>query len=198
MTNPNSTEQATDKPTTATNIRWIYFKLLQVGLAVVLIIVVIGMWHSTSQTTADAFEDHAYKLVRQVVKQARLPVAMSESRTALALKPIIVNLTSSAFIIDATIYSDTGEILAQSDNALPVKQAVGLAIGDDLPNLFTLVETVQQDEQLIGYIRVTFDYDAVQQDSKQFQQDFSGISRLMMLLSAIIGFLFALAFSRPK
>ncbi|WP_157964694.1 AhpA/YtjB family protein [Algibacillus agarilyticus] len=180
-------------------LRWIYRKFSQAGFAVALIAIVIGLWNSTTQRGIKTFEKHAYLLVRQVVKQAQLPVILNKDNlTAAISQQLVEHLADSNFIIDATLYSNDGQTLAQSQQAFTLKQAVGIEAVTNKMRLFTIVEPIEVNGKNMGYLRVTFDYDAVQQDSKEFQEDFSGRTRLMLFLCAIIGFLFSRAFSREN
>nr|WP_281362610.1 AhpA/YtjB family protein [Marinifaba aquimaris] len=220
-------------------------------MAISLSVMLIAMWHTSTQSGAEKFEQHAYLLVRHIVKQALPSTAESiKKQQSQSLTHIIEHLSHSDFILDATVYSAKGEVLVETKNSLPLTQALGLdseqtklsinkhikkeekaepivtanppsaANSETLleesqnasplttplslikpaakieTSLFPIVEDVVSDGKTIGYIRVTFDYDQVQQQAKSFQEDYSELTKLMILISGLIGFLVARAFSK--
>ncbi len=179
------------------------------------------MWHSATQRGTETFEQHAYQLVREIVKQAKLPASRSlQDNEADKLDQLVNHLSQSEFIIDATLYSTHGQQVAQSKDALPIGIAVGLSQSEEKakprpsaqlkasmdlktrqdqvikPNLFPIVEVIIKEGKTLGYVRVTFDYDAVQKHSKDFQEGYSDLSRLMLFIAGLIGVLFARAFAK--
>lgn len=181
------------------DLRWIYRKFAQAGIAIALVILVIGMWHSATNKAASRFEQHAFTLARAMVKQSGIAAAEFANNND-KINQIIEQVAQSDFILDASLYDTKGQLLAKSSNALPTKVAVGLQKPDNntesVHNRFPIVETLYQAQNPVGYLRVTFDYDAVQKDSTEFQQDYSALTRLMLFLTGLIGVLFARAFSK--
>lgn len=66
------------------------------------------------------------------------------------------NLTKEDFVLDASIYSTNGTLLAQSGNSLSLRSQLGLDNGE-ITNNQQIVEPVYSSNGLEGFLRVTFD-----------------------------------------
>lgn len=66
------------------------------------------------------------------------------------------NLTKEDFVLDASIYSTNGALLAQSGNSLNLRTQLGLDEGEMATNQ-QIVEPVYSSNGLEGFLRVTFD-----------------------------------------
>ena len=69
------------------------------------------------------------------------------------------NLTKEKFLLDASIYADNGELLAQTDNSLNLRHRLGLGSEEPLNSGDTqqIVEPIYSANGIEGFLRVTFD-----------------------------------------
>ncbi len=69
------------------------------------------------------------------------------------------NLTKEKFLLDASIYADNGELLAQTGNSLNLRHRLGLGSEEPLNNSDTqqIVEPIYSANGIEGFLRVTFD-----------------------------------------
>ncbi|AWB66228.1 hypothetical protein C2869_07165 [Saccharobesus litoralis] len=181
------------------NLRWAWRKLVQTSIGAGLILIVMTVWTTTFDKGRDTFEHQANTLVREMVKQAELSYLFAQQAADdRLLKMAVNNLAQSKIVIDANIYDAKGVVLAQSDDALSVLQATGLKENPQQTKLIPIIEPIMVDGSIQAYIRVTFDYHAIHNQTLPFHMEFSGQTRLMLLLCFIIGIVFTRIFSKRR
>ncbi|KGQ69702.1 hemolysin regulation protein AhpA [Chelonobacter oris] len=99
----------------------------------------------------------SHTLVRQ---QANLMSVLLANNTKIeSLVDSLDQFRLQEFVLDATVYSPQGNILAQSSHPFNVRARIGLDAGsaEDTENTQQIVEPIRSASRLLGYLRVTFD-----------------------------------------
>ena len=99
----------------------------------------------------------AHVLVRQQANLFSL-MLMKNTKTD-ELIEALDSFSKEEFVLDANLYSATGELLAQSQNSMALKERI------EQKNTQQIVEPIFAKQVLVGFLRVTFD--AQYEDSTQ-------------------------------
>lgn len=94
----------------------------------------------------------SHLLVRQQAKLFSLMLLKNTPTEELV--DALNQFAAEEFVLDANLYAASGTLLAQSHNALPFKPTLNRP---DLPPTQQIVEPIFAQQDLIGFLRVTFD-----------------------------------------
>ncbi|WP_068712233.1 YtjB family periplasmic protein [Vibrio tritonius] len=146
---------------------------------------------------ANQLETLTKVLITQAAMTASSMIADQDQERLLALTN---QLAQDRLVFDATIYDAEGVKLASSDNAMSVREVLGL----DTP-LHTasigrqqLVEPVMHDGDIIGFVRVTFETGKVTAISDHHYRKSDRYMYLMVLMSFVSGVLITLLLRKKK
>ncbi len=146
------------------------------------------------QATVQHQSDHLVRLVTaQTASTAQLMIADS-SRDKLQL--LVDNLASSDYILDATIYNAKAEVLAVSGSAVPLAALMGFGEYRDQPPAYQVrpfIEEVKEGDTTLGYIRISLLHQDLTAEVSALKEHAIEQGRILMLLTLVAGFLFALA-----
>ncbi|AXY02307.1 SMP protein [Vibrio alfacsensis] len=138
-------------------------------------------------------------LTRVLISQASLSASeMIVNKDQERLLALTNQLAKDRLVFDATIYSAQGVRLASSEEALSVREVLGL----DTPLATAsigrqqLVEPVLSDGAIIGYVRVTFETGRVTAISDHHYRKSDRYMYMMVLMSFACGMLFIMLLRR--
>lgn len=94
------------------------------------------------------------------------------------------------FVLDASLYNGDGGLLAQSGNALNLREQLGLEQGEVSSNTQQIVEPIYNSQHLVGFLRVTFDAQYGQITGRKVSQLFHKLYAEIILVF-LIGLLLA-------
>ncbi|MCR9933673.1 YtjB family periplasmic protein [Vibrio antiquarius] len=138
-------------------------------------------------------------LTKVLISQASLSASeMILTKDQERLLKLTNQLAQDRLVFDATIYDAQGVRLASSEDALSVREVLGL----DTPLATAsigrqqLVEPVFADEALIGFVRVTFETGRVTAISDHHYRKSDRYMYMMVLMSFVCGMLFIMTLRR--
>ncbi|MCA2414916.1 YtjB family periplasmic protein [Vibrio chemaguriensis] len=138
-------------------------------------------------------------LTKVLISQASLSASeMISTKDQERLLKLTNQLAQDRLVFDATIYDAQGVRLASSEDALSVREVLGL----DTPLATAsigrqqLVEPVFADEALIGFVRVTFETGRVTAISDHHYRKSDRYMYMMVLMSFVCGMLFIMILRR--
>ncbi|UFN69031.1 YtjB family periplasmic protein [Vibrio alginolyticus] len=138
-------------------------------------------------------------LTKVLISQASLSASeMILTKDQESLLKLTNQLAQDRLVFDATIYDAQGVRLASSEDALSVREVLGL----DTPLATAsigrqqLVEPVFADEALIGFVRVTFETGRVTAISDHHYRKSDRYMYMMVLMSFVCGMLFIMILRR--
>ncbi|HHX8630067.1 YtjB family periplasmic protein [Vibrio diabolicus] len=138
-------------------------------------------------------------LTKVLISQASLSASeMILTKDQERLLKLTNQLAQDRLVFDATIYDAQGVRLASSEDALSVREVLGL----DTPLATAsigrqqLVEPVFADETLIGFVRVTFETGRVTAISDHHYRKSDRYMYMMVLMSFVCGMLFIMILRR--
>ncbi|OQQ12488.1 SMP protein [Vibrio anguillarum] len=192
-------------------IRWVMDGSLfsfRVAIRVLTVILLAGMFFFTVKNSvviskgneriqANQLETLTKVLISQASLSAGSMISEQDQERLLALTN---QLAQDKLVFDATIYDSEGVKLADSDNALSVREVLGLdtplrtaSIGRQ-----QLVEPVYHESSIIGFIRITFETGRVTAISDHHYRKSDRYMYLMLLTSFVSGVLLTLLLLRRK
>ncbi|HCE2052939.1 TPA: YtjB family periplasmic protein [Vibrio parahaemolyticus] len=138
-------------------------------------------------------------LTKVLISQASLSASeMILTKDQERLLKLTNQLAQDRLVFDATIYDSQGVRLASSDEALSVREVLGL----DTPLATAsigrqqLVEPVLADDAVIGFVRVTFETGRVTAISDHHYRKSDRYMYMMVLMSFVCGMLFIMILRR--
>ncbi|EOV4649448.1 YtjB family periplasmic protein [Vibrio parahaemolyticus] len=138
-------------------------------------------------------------LTKVLISQASLSASeMISTKDQERLLKLTNQLAQDRLVFDATIYDSQGVRLASSDEALSVREVLGL----DTPLATAsigrqqLVEPVLADGAVIGFVRVTFETGRVTAISDHHYRKSDRYMYMMVLMSFVCGMLFIMILRR--
>ncbi|USD64749.1 YtjB family periplasmic protein [Vibrio sp. SCSIO 43136] len=107
-------------------------------------------------------------------------------------------LAKDRLVLDATIYDAEGVKLAASENATPVREVLGLDTPLSTASIGRqqLVEPIYHQENLIGFVRITFEKGMVTAISDHHYRNSDRTMYLMLIMSFISGLLISFLLRR--
>ncbi|NMP31959.1 hypothetical protein HII17_10305 [Thalassotalea sp. M1531] len=176
----------------------IYNKILQLAIAIVLIIVLLNLIIDSYSRQSSLIERQQQVYGDDYINQAaRSTLVILAKRNKALLKEHITQLAVPEFIEQAILYDETGQTIAQSGLEQSVNQIYG--IGEHLPdksgNRQPFVIELRTDK-LYGYLRLTLMNNQRHEDLKLANENNQELTRLMLLMAGLVGFLLTRGLSR--
>lgn len=125
-------------------------------------------------------------LVSQAALSSQKMVTDNEQERLLALAN---QIASDDLVFDTTIYDAEGVQLAASENAITVRESLGLDTPLATANIGKqqLIEPIMQDDNIIGYVRITFEKGRVTAFSDHHYRKSDRYMYLMLIMSFFSG-----------
>lgn len=189
------------------SLRW-YFnedRWLRLGLymavAALLIAALVNVWQQVNQRGEEALVAHTERLARLILAQARHEshIWFLENNQA-ALQSLAQHLQQQDEILEVAIQDKLGRTLVRVGHEQPLHEYLS-----NLPEVIWAVPMVEDvfdgDEahaELLGFVRITFDYDRIMAESRPFHRSIMSESAYLLLLAFFAGIMVATAFVRRR
>ncbi|GEM_PF-3124321 len=174
--------------------RWIVRKLTQAILASLIMFIIFVLWIEQSRYFEQKFQTANYqtaKALSSLVAQRFLYMNGFEDASA-----TLDYIVQSNRVIDASLYDPKGQVIASSSNYLSVADSTGLNPYGSVAIIPTVTELFDEHNEIIGYLRMSFDKNEFNQPQQEILEKQSSNGRLMLFLAALVGMLFSRAFYR--
>lgn len=174
--------------------------LLVSGFTIAIILFGINQFKFGSQLASiNQVSNLSHILVRQ---QANLfSSLLNNNVSAEKLADQLTALSREKFVLDASVYSGNGELLAQSRNAMNLRQQLGLEGEKSPQQTQQIVEPIFDGNSVIGFLRVTFDGQYGQTSESKINQQFRYLYAeviVILLVGALIASSLHYFFRRRK
>ncbi len=176
----------------------VYNKLLQIGVAIILILLILNISVLSVDDSTESMEQHFQVISKQFVAQAvNTSKSLLITKNRQQLQVFVESLAISDVVAEAQIYDKAGQLIAHSSANSSIKQLYGID-PSSIDNSSKHIAFIQEirDEKLHGYLRLFIVKDSLlnslqQQNKSQFE-----IQRIMLLIAIFAGFLLTRGFSR--
>ncbi|KLV07652.1 hypothetical protein C9I92_05215 [Photobacterium ganghwense] len=148
-----------------------------------------------------ALSEQTQQLSRLAIRQAAETASLNlVEKNHDPLQALAEQLSREPLILDATIYDLEGVTLAQAEDAMPLEQVTGLSTPLSVASIGRqqLVEPVMNQDQVVGYIRITLEHDQLLADTLKNIDYVTNVIRGLIIAALAIGFLLAFTFGRRK
>lgn len=148
-----------------------------------------------------ALSEQTQQLSRLAIRQAAETASLNlVEKNHDPLQALAEQLSREPLILDATIYDLEGVTLAQTEDAMPLEQVTGLSTPLSVASIGRqqLVEPVMNQDQVVGYIRITLEHDQLLADTLKNIDYVTNVIRGLIIAALAIGFLLAFTFGRRK
>lgn len=173
--------------------------IVLICLALLVMLMQGASWFSMGHQMArsEQVEELARTLTRQVAFSLT-PLMENSDDNHQKIVAILTQLTDESRILDASVYDDSGELLARSGESINVRDRLALD-GQRAGSYFNhqLVEPLASADGPRGFLRVTLDTHVLVTDSRQVDNT-TNILRLMMLLALAIGIILTRTLLRDR
>ncbi|MEI2266144.1 YtjB family periplasmic protein [Erwinia sp. CGal63] len=173
--------------------------IVLICLALLVVLMQGASWFSMGHQVArsEQVEELARTLTRQVAFSLT-PLMESSDDNHQKIVDILSQLTKESRVLDASVYDDSGALLARSGEAINVRDRLALD-GQRAGSYFNhqLVEPLISEDGPRGFLRVTLDTHVLVTDSRQVDNT-TNILRLMMLLALAIGIILTRTLLRDR
>jgi len=173
--------------------------IVLICLALLVVLMQGASWFSMSHQMArsEQVEELARTLTRQVAFSLT-PMMENSDDNHQKIVNILTQMTTESRILDASVYDDSGTLIAHSGESINVRDRLALD-GQRAGSYFNhqLVEPLSSPDGPRGFLRVTLDTHVLVTDSRQVDNT-TNILRLMMLLALAIGIILARTLLRDR
>ncbi|MCC5854432.1 MAG: hypothetical protein JJU10_01970 [Idiomarina sp.] len=180
--------------------RWIR-RGLYVVVAIFLSGIIVHAWVQSNQRGQQALVDHTERLARLILAQARHEAQIwfiEDNQNA--LESLARHLQQQDAILEVAIQDERGRSLVRVGHQLPVHEYLL-----SLPEVIwavPMVEAVMDREgpgaELLGFVRITFDYDRIMAESRPFHRGLMNDQAYLMVIAFIAGGMLATAIVRRR
>jgi len=173
--------------------------IVLICLALLVVLMQGASWFSMGHQMArsEQVEELARTLTRQVAFSLT-PMMENSDDNHQKIVNILTQMTTESRILDASVYDDSGTLVAHSGESINVRDRLALD-GQRAGSYFNhqLVEPLSSPDGPRGFLRVTLDTHVLVTDSRQVDNT-TNILRLMMLLALAIGIILARTLLRDR
>lgn len=190
----------------------IYNKILQLISAILLIVILMVFLVANTEKSEQAVEQHFEQVAEKFLQQSvagisalldeETQTSSKKSQDAL-LQSYLNNLASADFIKQVHLYDNTGMLLLTSEASGEASATIKLLYGLD-ESVQTLNKSKQyvpfikeiRNDSLTGYLRLTIEKSYLTAELSRNSEESQAFSRLLLLISGIIGFLLTRGLNR--
>lgn len=174
---------------------------LSLAVAAFLLTSIANVWSQLNQRGEEALMMHTERLARLILAQARheAQVWFLQDNPG-GLQSLAHHLQQQEEILEVAIQDLYGQTMVRAGHDLPVHEYLRT-----LPQIIwavPMVEPVMDREgpgaELLGFVRITFDYDRIMAESRPFHRSVMSENAYMMLLAFFTGVMVAMAFIRRR
>ena len=168
-------------------------KLGQLAAALMLSIAVVSMWLNVSYQGKDLLNENAEVLAKSILLQtSHSAQKYIESEDIEALNQLTDSALMSSHILEMIIYDEQGLELSKSGNAITTRARFITDLSSEIQPLNPapfVKEIRNEDNELLGFIRITVLKKNLQDAGHLFVTEISGQIIILALLSMFIGYL---------
>ncbi|AWB58401.1 MULTISPECIES: AhpA/YtjB family protein [unclassified Colwellia] len=175
----------------------IYNKILQLAIAILLIVLLMDFWVSSRDSQQMHIQAHANKVGKLYLAQAATSAMPYLAQNPNNLQQYADSLVQQPLVKSVHIYSITGQVMANSEQAESINDLFGISIRqiNKTDNVFPFVQELRSDK-LHGYIRLSLHRSMLVDDLANNSRSQFDIMRILMIVAGVIGFLLTRGLNR--
>ncbi|MDX1536673.1 AhpA/YtjB family protein [Arsukibacterium sp.] len=171
-----------------------FIKLVQLAIAVAGIWFVLHSWVKTSYQGQAILQNQAEQLMREnLLTLSQAAAYLIEHDQLDGLEQLTRNIAASPFLYDVVFYDSNGVRISWSEASAAARVMYGKFASQPL---VPLVQEIRNEQQLLGYIKISLQPDTKLNPSFARWQQLMHHLLLLLLLTGLIGYLLRRSFSR--
>jgi membrane protein len=176
----------------------IYNKIMQFGLALLLIVVIGNLWVFGLQRANNDVDKQFYMMARHYVTQASLTAKMFfEQNKTVEFTDYVNSLAGAELVAQAVIYDPQGKVLASSVSSSTINEYFGVDAGHfELNRPYIPFAQEIRGDKLYGYIRLNLNRNELIGEVKEKLNRQFEIFRLLLICSGVAGMFLIRSFNR--
>ena len=168
-------------------------KIGQLAAALILVVAVVSMWFNVSYRGKNLLSENAEVLANNILLQtSHSAQKYIENDDIEALHQLADSAMKSDYILEMVIYDNQGIVLSKSDNAITTRARFITDLSQEVKPLNPapfVKEIRNEDNDLLGFVRITVLKKNLQNAGLTFVTEISGQIIVLALLSLLIGYL---------
>ncbi|MGS2721892.1 AhpA/YtjB family protein [Paraglaciecola aestuariivivens] len=173
----------------------IFKRIANLIIAVIVLILCINLWLIGSQHSANWHNKQLNQLGDSLTSlAARIMTDSLLADNSTQLTAQLKHLTADRHVKSATLFDEKGSVLANNQQFVSV--VAEFKLSQETPLVF--VRSLIHEQQVIGYLSVILNKQAVMAHHAEYQQQFYQQLQMLMLLAAIAGLIATRAFYKFK
>lgn len=168
-------------------------KIGQLAAALMLIIAVVSMWLNVSYQGKDLLSENAEVLAKSILLQtSHSAQKYIENEDIDALHQLADSAMKSDYILEMVIYDNQGIVMSKSDNAITTRARFITDLSKEVESLNPapfVKEIRNEDNDLLGFVRITILKKNLQNSGLTFVTDISAQIIILAVLCLLIGYL---------
>lgn len=179
----------------------LYRRTVYLVVAVIISSIIISTWYQAKQEGEEVLMEHTERLARVILSQARHEARVWFLDNNLSgLNSLASHLSQQEGIIEVSIQDYQGQNLVREGHDQPLHNYLR-SLPTDLwavPMVDPVMDRDGPGAQLLGFVRITFDYDRIMAESRPHHRLFMRQNAFMLFMAAIAGFMVATAMVRRR
>ncbi|KPQ04652.1 MAG: putative membrane protein affecting hemolysin expression [Idiomarinaceae bacterium HL-53] len=180
--------------------RWLR-RGLYLAVAALFVSAIINIYSQLNQRGEAALMAHTERLARLILAQAQHEARIwFLEENEVALESLARHLQQQDEILEVAIQDEWGQTIVRMGHDLPVHEYL-----QTLPDIIWAVPMVEPvldrdgaGASLLGFVRITFDYDRIMAESRPFHRTIMSENAYLMLMAFFSGLMVAAAFIRRR
>lgn len=180
--------------------RWLRLGLYM-GVAALLLSAIANVWLQVNQRGEEALMAHTERLARLILAQARheSQIWFLENNDD-ALRSLAQHLQQQDEILEVAIQDRLGRTVVRVGHEQPLYEYL-TALPEVIwavPMVEEVLDSDDKNAELLGFVRITFDYDRIMSESRPFHRSIMSESAYLIILAFFAGVMVATAFVRRR
>lgn len=180
--------------------RWLRLGLYM-GVAALLFSAIANVWLQVNQRGEEALMAHTERLARLILAQARheSQIWFLENNEN-GLRSLAEHLQKQDEILEVAIQDKHGRNVVRVGHDLPLHEYLNALprVIWAVPMVEDVLDSNDKSAELLGFVRITFDYDRIMSESRPFHRSIMSESAYLLILAFFAGIMVATAFVRRR
>jgi len=200
------------KPPLYPKLSSIYNKILQLVSAILLIVILMAIWVSSTEKSQRVIDQHFEKTARQYLFQAiagteailiKNTLKLGKKSSQVLLQSYLNNMAEADFVRAIHLYDSKGELLLASegmtDSSSSIKALYGIEQAyktlSKSEKYIPFISEIRH-EKLTGYLRITLEKSLLISELEKENNEQLNLFRMLLIIAGLVGFLLTRGLNR--
>ena len=176
----------------------IYNKIMQLAIAIFLIIILLNLSLFSQQETKQVIGENFDYVGQQFLDNAAsgIEVLLTKGHKK-SIQAFVDKITEQPMVNEVIVYNTTGQVMVSSESGKSINDLYGININklNQSDRYIPFAKEIRTDK-VIAYIRIVIEKEFLVKSLTTVSHEQQQLSRLMLLIAGIVGFLLTRGFNR--